>query len=80
MWDSGANLTMVTAAFSQWLKLPKTGRSAKISLADGSIQSCPTVKMYLADRNGNYHQLEAAIVPTIGHTEGLQSIDPHDAA
>ena len=39
MWDSGANLTMITAEFSQRLKLPKTGHSAKISLAGGSIQT-----------------------------------------
>ena len=76
MWDSGANLTMITQDFSTRLKLPKTGRSSKIFLADGIVQSCPTVKMYLVDRNDNLHLLEAAVVPTIGHKEGLRSIDP----
>ena len=80
MWDSRANLTIITQDFSTRLKLPKTGRSAKIFLADGIVQSCPTVKMYLVDRNDNLHLLEAATVPNIGHTEGLRSIDPHDDA
>jgi hypothetical protein len=80
MWDTGANLTMVTQSIAKKLQLPSTGRSASISMADGKVQSCPTVKLCLADHNQNLHLLEAAVIPTIGHTEGLRSMDPADAA
>ncbi|MFZ9080806.1 MAG: hypothetical protein ACO23H_19925, partial [Alphaproteobacteria bacterium] len=62
------------------LQLPSTGRTATISLADGKVQSCPTVKLCLVDRNKNLHLFESAVVPTIGHTDGLKSIDPEKAA
>jgi len=80
MWDSGANLTIVSRNIAKKLELPSTGRSATISLADGKTQSCPTVKVCLIDRNKNYHVLEAAVVPSIGATEGLRSMDPAAAA
>jgi hypothetical protein len=71
---------MVTQSIAKKLQLPSTGRSASISMADGKVQSCPTVKLCLADGNQNLHLLEAAVEPTIGHTEGLRSMDPANAA
>ena len=80
MWDTGANLTMVTQSIAKKLQLPSTGRAATISMADGKVQSCPTVKLCLVDRNKNMHVMEAAVVHIIGHTDGLRSMDPAGSA
>ena len=78
--SKSANLTMVTQSIAKKLQLPSTGRVATISMADGKVQSCPTVKLCLVDRNKNKHVMEAAVVHTIGHTDGLRSMDPAAAA
>ena len=40
MWDTGANLAMVTEDMCKWLKLSATGQSAQVSLADGKVKTC----------------------------------------
>ena len=80
MWDTGLTTTMVTQSLVNKLQLPFTGRSARISLADGEVKRLPTVKLCLVDRHKNYHILEPVVVPLIGPKEAICSINPVEAA
>jgi len=71
---------MVTQSLVNKLQLPFTGRSARISLADGEVKCFPTVKLCLIDRHKKYHMLEPVVVPLIGPKEAICSMNPVEAA
>ena len=73
MWDTGANLTMVTQSIAKKLQLPSTGRVATISMADGKVQSCPTVKLCLVDSNKNKQLLFTQLDTQTGCAAWTQS-------
>jgi len=80
MFDSGANLPLVSEKLSNKLKLKLTGRYTTISVADGSESCCPNVLLHLKDRDGNLRQFEAAVMPTLGGANEMRSVHPNAAA
>ena len=80
MFDSGANLPLVSEKLSNKLKLKSTGRYTTISVADGSESSCRNVVFYLKDRDGNLREFEAAVMPNLGGGNEMHSVHPETAA
>jgi len=80
MFDSGANLPLVSEKLSNQLKLKPTGRYTTISVADGSESRCPNVVLHLKDRDGNLREFEAAVMPSLGGANEMRSVHPETAA
>jgi len=80
MFDSGANLPLVSEKLANKLKLKPTGRYTTISVADGSESCCRNVVLYLRDRDENLREFEAAVMPTLGGSNEMRSVHPETAA
>ena len=80
MWDSGANLNLIRRDFAEKLKLEFKPYQTKIStLGESSQTTSDMVSFKMVDRNGNIHQLQAAVLDEV--TKGsVTTMDPEKAA
>ena len=80
LFDSGASVVMISEAFCNKLQLQPLEQVVHVFLADGQVESYKKAKLKLVDRVGMFHDLELVVIPHIGDTQGVRSINPLVAA